>query len=146
MPEFLYGIGLKDDASTSDLFAWLDANKPNVAKSAFDRSQFLLLPALVNMKKFGLAGKYVNPDTSFKHALKLYRSLISTAKKENMGTELNDFADRDLIHTTSTLIAVLVLADRKADAQEIVDEVSRESNLPDFKTQIQNALRGEIPR
>jgi hypothetical protein len=55
---------LKDDNNTSDFFTWLDANKPELAKEVFDRTQNWLLPALVKTKKYAVCGKYIDPDTS----------------------------------------------------------------------------------
>lgn len=135
---------LKDDASTSDLFAWLDTSKPDTARGFFDRSQPRLLPALVKTKNYGLAGKYIDPNTSFNRILRLYRKLVDHANQRH-DSEMKDFQDRDFVVETTTLIAILIIDDRKKDAQQIVDEVARESGLPDFKVEIQKALKGEIP-
>jgi len=136
---------LKDDDNTSDFFAWLDANKPDVAKAVFDRTQNWLLPALVKTKKYAVCGKYINPDASFKQILKLYRTMMEQVNQGRVGSEIKDFANQNFINKTTTLIALLSITDRKADAQQIVDKISEESDLPEFKDQIQKALNGQVP-
>jgi hypothetical protein len=136
---------LKDDDSTSDFFTWLDANKPDVAKAVFDRTQNWLLPALVKTKKYSVCGKYIDPATSFKQILQLYRTMMEQVNKGRVGNEIKNFANQNFINKTTTLIAVLVIDDRKTDAQQIVEKISKESDLPEFKEQIDKALSGEVP-
>ncbi len=136
---------LKDDDNTSDFFTWLDANKPDTAKEVFDRTQHWLLPALVKTKKYNVCGKYINPDTSLKQTLQLYRTMIEQVNQHHVGSEIKNFAEQNFINKITTLIAICVVDDRKADAQQIVDKISKESDLPEFKDQIQKALNGEVP-
>jgi hypothetical protein len=136
---------LKDDDNTSDFFTWLDANKPDVAKAVFDRTQNWLLPALVKTKKYAVCGKYINPDTSFKQILHLYRTMMEQVNQGHVGSEIKNFAEQNIINKTTTLIAILVIDDRKTDAQQIVDKISKESGLPEFNEQIQKALNSEVP-
>jgi hypothetical protein len=136
---------LKDDDNTSDFFTGLDANKPDVAKVVFDRTQHWLLPALVKTKKYSVCGKYINPDTSFKQILKLYRTMMEQVNQGHVGSEIKNFADQNFINKTTTLIAILVIDDRRTGAEQIVDKISKESDLPEFKEQIDKALSGEVP-
>jgi hypothetical protein len=136
---------LKQDTNTSDFFAWLDVNKPDAARVVFDQSQNWLLPALVRTKKYGVCGKYVDPDNSFWESLQLYRTLLEQSNQHHVGSKLKDFADHDFINKTTTLIAVLVIDGRKTDAQQLVDNIAKEPNLPEFKAEIQKALNGDVP-
>jgi tetratricopeptide (TPR) repeat protein len=135
---------LKDYSKTSELFIWLDANKPELAKTAFDRTQHQLLPALVREKQYQLCGKFIDANSSFDKILRLYRTTTKHAATQN-DTGLKNFEDKYFINRTTTLIALLSITDRKADAQQIVDRISKESDLPEFKAEIEKALNGEMP-
>jgi hypothetical protein len=134
---------LNEDAKTASLFVWLDSNKSSSAITVFDLSQ----PALIQSKEYRLCGKYVdNPDASFGRILNLYRKTMELVKKPGHGgKDLQDFAEKKFVNETTTLIALLVINDRKADAQQIADKISKEPNLPEFKAEIQKALTGEVP-
>jgi hypothetical protein len=136
---------LKDDGNTSDLFTWLDDNKPDVAKEVFDRTQNWLLPALVKTKNYSVCGKYIDPNTSFRQILQLYRTMMEQVNQGRVGNEIKNFANQNFINKTTTLIAILVIDNRKTDVQQIVDKISKESDLPEFKEQINKALSGKVP-
>jgi hypothetical protein len=135
---------LKDDDRTSQFFAWLDANRPELAKEAFDRTQNWLLPALIEVKQYQLCSKYIDPKSSFDEILRLYRTTTKHAT-ESKDSSLKNFEDKYFINRTTMLIAVLTVTDRKGDAQQIVDRISKEQGLPEFKTEIEKALNGEVP-
>jgi hypothetical protein len=135
---------LKDYNKISELFIWLDANKPDLARAVFNSTQHQLLPALVREKQYQLCGKYIDANSSFDKILNLYRTTTKHAATQN-DTSLKNFEDKYFINRTTTLIALLSVTDRKADAQQIADRISKESDLPEFKAEIQKALTGEIP-
>jgi hypothetical protein len=126
---------------TKELFIWLDSNKPGVAKSVFDLAD----PALIDAKEFQLCGKYINGDVNYKEDLELYKDDMQRAKEPKFGKRLQDWAEKTFINRTTTLIALLVVNDRKAEAQQVADKISKEPNIPEFKTEIQKALNGEVP-
>jgi hypothetical protein len=136
---------LKNDSSTAGLFTWLDANKPAIAKSVFDRDQYWLLLALVKTKNYSLCGRYIDPDASFEQALQLHRTMMEGMVQYHLNGAVKDFSNRELINKSMTLVAVLVIDGRKPDAQRIADKISKEPDLPEFKADIQKALNGEVP-
>jgi len=135
---------LKEDAKTVQLFIWLDSNKPDSAKIVFNRAE----PALIKSKEYRLCGKYIDdPDTSFSRNLNLYRKNMELVPKPGYGGKnLQNFAEKNFINETTTFIALLVVNDRKVEAQQIVDKISKEQNIPEFKDEIQKALNGEVPQ
>jgi hypothetical protein len=132
---------LKEDDKTKELFIWLDSNKPDKAKELFELAE----SALVKAKEYRLCGKYIDAEASLAAALKSYRMTSEIAKNPKLGKKTQDFADKKFVNTTTTLIALLVVNDRKTEAQNIVDQISKESELPQFQAEIQKALNGEIP-
>lgn len=135
---------LKEDAKTVQLFIWLDSNKPDSAKIVFNRAE----PALIKSKEYRLCGKYIDdPDASFSRNLNLYRKNMELVPKPGFGGKnLQNFAEKNFINETTTLIALLVVNDRKVEAQQIVNTISKEQNIPEFKDEIQKALNGEVPQ
>jgi hypothetical protein len=71
--------------------------------------------------------------------------MMAQVNQHHVGNEIKNFADQNFINKTTMLIAVLVIDNRKADAQQIVDKISKETDLPEFKDQIQKAMNGEVP-
>jgi hypothetical protein len=130
-----------ENEKTKELFIWLDSNKLGVARSVFDVAE----PALINAKEFRLCGNYIHGDTSFAENLESYRRDMQLAKEPRFGKRLQEYAEKNFINETTTLIALLVVNDRKAEAKQVADNISKEPNLPDFKAEIQKALNGEIP-
>ncbi|HEX3856113.1 MAG TPA: hypothetical protein VHY30_02320 [Verrucomicrobiae bacterium] len=135
---------LKDYDKTLELFIWLDANNSVLAKTVFGHSQHYLLPALIKSKQYQLCGKYIDANASMDKILQIYRYTMKHAT-ESDDTSLKNFENQYLVNRTTTLIAVLTITGRKTDAQQIVDRISKESNLPEFKSEIEKALNGEIP-
>jgi hypothetical protein len=131
---------LSEESKTIALFVWLDSNQPNSAKQVFDLAE----PALVISNEYRLCGKYIDADASFKTALESYRTTSKIAQ-EKLGKRVQDFADNSFKNETTTLIALLVVNNQKAEAQRIADKIFKESNLPEFKDEIQKALNGEVP-
>jgi hypothetical protein len=131
---------LSEESKTVALFVWLDSNQSNSAKQVFDLAE----PALVISKEYRLCGKYIDADASFNQVLKSYRTTSKIAQ-EKLGKRVQDFADNNFKNETTTLIALLVVNNRKAEAQKIADKISKEPNLPEFKDEIQKALNGEVP-
>jgi hypothetical protein len=126
---------------TKELFVWLDSNKPSVARSVFDLAE----PALIEAKEFKLCGKYINGDVNYKDDLESYKRNMQLAKDPRFGKRLQNSAEKTFIHDTTTIIAILVVNDRKTEAQQVADKISKESDVPKFKAEIQKALTGEIP-
>jgi tetratricopeptide (TPR) repeat protein len=135
---------LKDYDKTLEIFVWLDANNSALARTVFSRSQHYLLPALIKSKQYQLCGKYIDANASMDKILQIYRYTMKHAIDSD-DTSLKNFENQYLVNQTTTLIAVLTITGRKADAQQIVDRISKEPNLPEFKSEIEKALNGEIP-
>lgn len=132
---------LEDDEKTTDMFVWLDANKPHEAKELFDLAQ----PALITSKEYELCGKYTDAEAQYAAALKSFRMTSEIAEDPKRGKELQDFADRKLENKITTLIAILVLNAREEEAKGIADKLSNEAPLPEFKAEIEKALNGQMP-
>jgi hypothetical protein len=135
---------LGEPGRTKDLFLWLDANKPEVARKTFDAAE----PALIASKEYQLCGKYLDPDRQLKRHVDLYRLQKTMAHDEDMkdhATEINQLSTETFARDAATLVALLALNERHADAERIAAEAVRESDYPALKTMIAKALKGELP-
>ncbi len=138
---------LKEDDKTKVLFIWVDANNPSLAKKVYDLAQ----PALIQAKEYAVCGKYINPDT--RPILDSYRSIKGMVQdgrfdKISPGEvkRLQDHAEKNLKNQTAILVALLVLNERKADAERVAAEAANKLwDDPQFKQQLEKARNGEVP-
>jgi len=137
---------LKEQQQTTDLFVWLDSERPDVAREVFEIAE----PALVEAKKYSLCGKYLDPDRSFDLMVDVYRTNKRLASDPNSGVAsaakvFDDYADKSFSNGVATLVALLVLNDRKTDADRIAGNALKESSNPELKTMVGKAIQGELP-
>jgi tetratricopeptide (TPR) repeat protein len=132
---------LEDESKTKDLFVWLDSNKPAVAKEVFEVAQ----PALIKAKEYRLCGSYLEADNAFQRILQLYRENKRIAQEREFGKRLQEFGEKSFSNGTATLVALLVLNERKADAERIAAEAIKEWDDPRFKEQLEKAKKGSVP-
>ncbi len=59
--------------------------------------------------------------------------------------EIEEHSTRSFANEAATLVAVLVLNDRQADAERIAAEAMKESDGPEMKEALPKALKGEVP-
>jgi hypothetical protein len=134
---------LKEQEKTKDLFLWLDVNKPDVARQNFDIAE----PALVEAKEYRLCGRYLDPDRSLKRMVGLYRETTKIASEgdQDYAVELRDHATKSFSNSVATLVSLLALNDRSADADRIAAEAIKEWSDQGFRETLEKARKGEVP-
>lgn len=132
---------LKEESKTKELFFWLDSNQPEVAEKVFKIAE----PVLISAKEYKLCGKYVNPDQAFQWAVEHYRGDKRLANDPKFGKRHKEYGEKSFSNRTTTLVALLVINGRKADADRIVGEATKEWDDPKFKKELEKALGGEVP-
>jgi hypothetical protein len=132
---------LKEEAKTTDLFVWLDANKPKDAERAFRVAE----PALIQSKQYRLCGKYIDADRSFAEIVRLYQMNKRMSKDPRFGEDFREHFERTFLNSTATLVALLALNDRKTDALRIAEKALKERDDPAFKQELEKAKKGELP-
>lgn len=132
---------LCEDAQTAEFFLWLDANSPATATGVYDIAQ----PSLVRAKEYRICGKYLDPDRSLERMVRLYRENREIAGDSEFRRHMSDFGDKSLSNGVGTLVALLVVNDRMADARRIVDEAVKVRGDSAFREFLDSALRGEVP-
>jgi hypothetical protein len=132
---------LEDDSKTTELFVWLDANKPKAARRVFDVAE----NALIQSKQYRLCGKYIDPDLNFSRIVQLYRLNKGLAKDKQFGDELRDFTEKSFSNEVATLVALLVINERKADALRVAEKALKERDDSAFREQLEKAKKGDVP-
>jgi hypothetical protein len=135
---------LNEETKTKDLFVWLDAQKPKLAKELYGQAQ----TALIKAKEYKLCGKYIESDSAYDAILKsdkLTRDVAKTYAAKKRRSELDSFADRKFTFNTTTLIALLTINDRKSEADSIAAKAKKENVTAKFAGQVEQALQGKVP-
>jgi hypothetical protein len=135
---------VNEDNKTKELFIWLDANKPNVATNVYDVAQRVLVAA----KEFHLCGKYINPDSSYQRILLRYReNMHGDSDEPNLFRRRyqQNYDKNRFEGDVYTLVALLVLNERKADADRIATEATKVLNTREFKKALKEAKNGKLP-
>jgi hypothetical protein len=134
---------LQEDDKTKELFRWLDANNPNMAKAVYDIAE----PALVKVKEYRLCGNYLDPDKSFQLMRDSYRYHKERVSHNPKITKdmLREYAEKSFLHKATTLVALLAVNGRKDEADRIAIEAGTEWDDPKFKAQLEKAKNGEFP-
>ena len=136
---------LGDDAGTVALFLWLDANRPPLAKVTYDLAE----RALIAANQYAACGRYLD-ETTFPRLLSERQKALKEAAAAgrlppDQLNRYNEFVETVFALRTATLVALLVRNHRKAEAQQIVHEAQKVRGDAEFRQQLAQALKGEVP-
>ncbi|MFA5339388.1 MAG: hypothetical protein WC317_04455 [Candidatus Omnitrophota bacterium] len=131
-----------EGSRTKEIFMALDTRDPDSARKVYDLAQ----PALINAKEYKVCGKYIDPKASFSRYVELYRENKHLAEDPKFGTRLLEYTNKAFTNEVSTLIALLVVNQRKAEAEEIASEARKEWGDASFNSEIDKALQGQVPK
>jgi len=130
-----------EEPATAELFVWLDQNNPALAKRSYGVAQ----SALIQTKQYRLCSKYIDSQQSLGRLLRLYREHQRMAKDPRFGRSFQDFADSNLSHGAGTLVALLVLNERTAEADAVVAAVLKATPDVGVKRKLGRAREGVLP-
>ncbi len=136
---------LGDNAKTRALFAWLDSNRPRVAAAVYDVAE----PALISGKEFRLCGKYLDPDRSLRRIVQLREEMLRLAaspeEPPDYAKDLKAFEEKSFSHSIATLVGLLAVNGRKADAERIAAEARKVQDDAGFRQLLLKAENGQVP-
>lgn len=132
---------LGDPGRTTRLFVWLDSNDHEYAKDVYDLAE----PALVKSKEYKICGSYLDADGAYKRMLGMFRENDRLIKDARFKKELADFGRKSFSNQVATLVALLVLNDRRDEANRIADKAIKEFDAPEFAEQLEKAKKGHVP-
>jgi len=132
---------LSEDSHTTDTFILLDTQDKAAAKKIFHMAK----PALIKGNEYQLCGKYLDPKRSYPLILNFRKTHQRLAKNPKFGPGLLGFGNKKFTNDIATLIALLVVNDRKGEAKEIAVSAKTKWDNADFHTAIDKALEGKVP-
>ncbi len=135
-------LTLGEDLKTKDLFAWLDSKNQELAQRVFD----VAMPSLIRVKEYALCGRYLEPDKSFERMQKLFRIQKDLTKDPDMAASMQDHSRRTFINGTSTLVALLVVNDRKSEAETVAAKALTEWDDSKLRAALDRAMKGTVPK
>ncbi|MBA4149287.1 MAG: tetratricopeptide repeat protein [Verrucomicrobia bacterium] len=127
---------LQESHKTKDLFLWLHKDRPSAAKTVYP----LVEPLLIEAKEFALCGEYIGAS-SFDSAVRIYQVSKSNYPSGNLAEHNENYFRQK----AGTLVALLVLNKRMAEADQVIGKALKAVDDPDFKAMLENARKGEFP-
>ena len=135
---------LREEQRTLEAFQWLDETDVEDAKRVF----IIAKPSLIKQKEYKLYGKYVDPERDIKRIGEQYEMGLKLANKR-FGDRYREFTEKKFLNAATTLVAILVQNDRKAEAVEAAEKVRKFVKDADLQKklnrQMESALKGTVP-
>ena len=131
---------LGEDQKTVALFKTLDKDNVQAAGEAFEAAR----PALINAGELQLCSSYVDPK-DYPRLAEKYHRMLKLAADSKVGEHHAEFAQKTFSNSVTALVALLVLSDRKADAERIAAEAKTVWDDKPFAEALDKALKGEVP-
>lgn len=133
---------LNEDSRTAESFRQLDSQNPKAATMAFH----FVKPALVKDKAYELYVKYVDAKRDFLQMKHLYELNQQMAENPKFGAKLSEHGSKTFRNGCTTLVAILVVTDRKTEAKEIAALAKKELDDAQFQEELEAALSGTVPK
>ena len=132
---------LDEDRLTSEVFIALEEKDSKSAKKLIDLAQ----PSLVRTKSYSLVGKLISPEKDFARMREIYEHGKKLADDDRFGKQHLDFANKKFESDATTLVAILVVTDRKKEAEEIAASARAQWDNRLFHASLDKALQGTVP-
>jgi tetratricopeptide (TPR) repeat protein len=131
---------LGEDQKTVALFKILDKDNVQAAGEAFEAAR----PALIKAGELQLCGTYADPK-DYPRLVERYHQLLNLPADSIIGENRAEFAQKSFSNSVTTLVALLVLSDRKANAEGIAAAAKTVWSNKLFAEALDRALKGEVP-
>jgi hypothetical protein len=135
---------LREEYRTVATFKWLDETDAEDAKRVFSVSQ----PALIKQKAYDLLGKYIDLERDINRIGQSYERGLKLAE-DRFGESLREFTEKQFLNASTTLVALLVQTDRKAEAEQAAETLSgfvKDAGMKKkLNRQMKPALKGTVP-
>jgi hypothetical protein len=131
---------LGEDQNTVALFKTLDKDNSQSAAEAFEAAR----PALIKAGELQLCGTYVDPK-EYPRLVEKYHRMLNLPADPKVDEHQTEFAQKGFSNSVTTLVALLVLSDRKADAERIAADAKTVWPDKSFVEALDKALKGEVP-
>lgn len=135
---------LREEQRTAAIFQWLAETNEQDARRMYGVAQ----PALIKQKAYELCGKYLDPERDLTRIGENYKSGLKLADAR-FGEQHREFTEKKFLNAATTLVALLVQNDRKAEAEEVAKTaktLAKDAELQKrLDRQLESALTGTVP-
>jgi hypothetical protein len=132
---------LGEDKKTAALFGSLDKKDGKVAAQVFDVAR----PALIRAGQIKMCSKYVDAKNDYPRLVQMYREHLKLAADPKFGQNLKEFGQQSFSNGVATLVALLAVSDRKAEAETIATDAKTVWSDKAFADVLDKALKGNVP-
>lgn len=132
---------LDEDVLTVNTFIALDTQDRAAAKKVYPLEK----RALLKGKEYKICETYLEPKRSYALMLYVRETNKQLAKNTQIGPNILEYTDKKFTNDASTLIALLVVNDRKQEAEEIAKRARNDWDNAAFHAAIDKALEGVVP-
>jgi hypothetical protein len=132
---------LNEEVRTRELFSTLHNEQPEVAKRVY----LLAEPALVRGKEYQLCSYYLEPDAMLRRMAMAFEASKKLAKSPKFGGKQFDFGKQRFTSNVATLVALLAVNMRTAEAEKTAAAAKEQWNDQSFHAAIDEALKGKVP-
>lgn len=127
---------LEDHAQAVTLFRLVERRDPELARRASHSVQ----DSFIETGDLASAGRYLDPDHEFRTLMESRKGLL---RPNPSGVDMTPYVNRFYDNRAAKVVALLVHANRNAEALELARKVTDE--VPSSKAAMQKALTGEMP-
>lgn len=136
---------LGEESDTVELFKFVDERNPKAAGLMYGIAE----PALINAKEYALCGKYLRPDVSVRRDLEMFKLDRRFKANPEHAEMMKEYRNKRFIEDASTLVALLVINDRKDEAESAAEKYKTVEADADFHDKLakalDQALEGKLP-
>ena len=136
---------LGDELQTVEIFKWIEERNPKAAGRIYGVSE----DELIGAKEYAICGKYLEPEKSVSRTLHLYDIKGKMKINPKYADMIKASRNNNFIDDAATLVALLVLNDRKLEAEKAITKFKTVEGNADFHEKLASALdkalKGELP-
>jgi hypothetical protein len=133
---------LRAEHQTLALFAWLDTHLPSRAAEVYETAQ----PLLVRARQYRVCGRYLDPDASLQRLRGILQARTQLVTKDpRYDIRFEARSQRNFAVDAATMVALLVLNDRREDAERIAEQALTDLDTAEFQDLLDKARRGQVP-
>ena len=133
---------LGDEVRTKEMFLELHEKHPDQAMRVYTVAQ----PALIKGKEYQVCMSYIDPAITLQKAAHMFGLNRAMAKEKRFGPSLAAYAEQKLTNEAATLVALLVVNGRTAEASSVAFDAKKEWDNAHFRRAIDDALEGRVPK
>lgn len=132
---------LKQESRTRETFEAVEATDAEAARELYPLAQ----PALVKTEAYKTCGRYIDGPRDFEQARSSFERAVTLSTDPRFGRSMLSYGKNEFRDGVTTLVALLVLNERKEEAEVVASAARGVWDNTAFSMQLDRALRGKVP-